>query len=331
MSSQIGFVILSHNCPQQLKRLVLSLRRAYDNPPIAIHHDIDQTEVRQDEFPSDIRFVSPHVRTGWGQFSLVVAALRALELLYKSTAPDWFVLLSAADYPTASAKQVLEDLASSGADALLDYRELPSAFEVRRTISYKLSFSGNFVSFGGLRFDPPYPQPANPALSHLVLPNNLELAWRRYVGLNLWLPRIKSGPRIGRYTVHLPLDAWQTPFGPQFKCFYGDQWFTGNHKVADILLSPTSKHLQLRRHLRFRQVADECYYQTVLANTPGLRLSGATRRFAEWSESAGGSRGGSHPKELGISELPKIISSRAHFARKFAPDSPVLNDLDKLL
>ena len=39
----------------------------------------------------------PHVKTGWGKFSLVAAALRALELLYQSAAPDWFALLSAAD------------------------------------------------------------------------------------------------------------------------------------------------------------------------------------------------------------------------------------------
>jgi hypothetical protein len=41
--------------------------------------------------------------------------------------------------------------------------------------------------------------------------------------------------------------------------------------------------------------------------------------------------GQSHPQELGLNDLPEIISSKAHFARKFAPGSPVLNEIDKLL
>ena len=145
MSNRIGFVILSHNNPRQLLRLVLCLQRIYDNPPIAIHHDIGQSQIRRDDFPSDAQFVSPHLKTGWGKFSVVGAALRALELLYQNAEPDWFVLLSAADYPTMPAGRVLERLSSSGMDAFLDYREVPSL-----SVDYKLSFSVYFINFGTL-------------------------------------------------------------------------------------------------------------------------------------------------------------------------------------
>ena len=59
-----------------------------------------------------------------------------------------------------------------------------------------------------------------------------------------------SGPRLGRYTMYLPFDDWRAPFTPDFKCFYGDQWFAGNQKAAEILLNPTDKQMQFRRHLR---------------------------------------------------------------------------------
>jgi len=332
MSKQIGFVILSHDNPQQLRRLVRCLQRIYDNPPIAIHHDIGQSPLRQDDFPSDVQFVSPHVKTRWGKFSLVVAALRALELLYRNATPDWFVLLSAADYPTMPAQKVLEDLGTSGVDALLDYREVPKLSDPRHKITYRLSISRYSASLVSSRFDPPYPTPENPVLKHLILPQNLELAWRRYIAFNVWCPIIRSGPRIGRYTMYLPFDGWRLPFTPDFKCFYGDQWFAGNHKVAEILLNPTDKHMQLRRHLRSRNdVSDECYYQTVLGNAVGLRISRATRRFADWSESAGGLQGRAHPKVLGLDHLPAIIASKAHFARKFSPESPVLDEIDRML
>lgn len=332
MSKQIGFVILSHNNPAQLLRLVRCLQRIYDGPSIAIHHDFGQSSLSQDDFPPGVQFVRPHVKTRWGKFSLVVAALRALELLYRSATPDWFVLLSAADYPTMPAARVLEDLTSCGVDALLDYREVPKLSDARHKIVYRLSISKYSVSLVSSSFDPPYPIPENPALRHLVLPRNLDLAWRRYIALKVWCPVIRSGPRIGRYTLYLPFDDWRAPFTHDFRCFYGDQWFTANHKVAQILLNPTEIHLRLRRHLRSRNdISDECYYQTILGNEVGLRVSHATRRFVDWSESAGGPQGGAHPRVLGSDDLPAIISSKAHFARKFAPESPVLDALDKML
>ena len=320
MSKRIGFVILSHNNPQQLRRLVRCLQRIYDNPPIAIHHDFGQCPLHQDEFPPDVGFVLPHTKTGWGKFSLVVAALRALRLLYQTAAPDWFVLLSAADYPTMPAENVLEELAASRMDALLDYREVPNLSDASLKIARGLKISKFSIDVGALRFDRRFPAPDNPALNHFVLPSNLEIAWRRYVGFHVWFPVVRSGPRIGRYMFNLPLEDWRSPFGTDFKCLYGDQWFSGNRKVAEILLNPIDKHIRLRRHLRFRYVADECYYATVLGNTPGLKISKATRRFVDWSQSAGGPLGGSHPRVLGLSDLPAIKAAGAHFARKFAPE-----------
>jgi hypothetical protein len=299
---QVGFVILSHNQPQQLLRLVHCLERIYDKPPIVVHHDFSQSQIRLEDFPSDIKFVSPHVKTRWGRFSVVTAALRALELLYAIAEPKWFFLLSGADYPIMPARTVLDRLAANEVDALLDYRAVPDI-----GTASKLSL------------------PDNPSLRCFASPSNSAKAWHRYVGLNIWFPIIRTGPRVGRYTLYLSRRAWISPFGPTFKCFYGDHWFAGNSKVASILLNPTDKHLRLRRHLRLRDSPEECYYATVLANTDGLRISTSTGRFAMWTD------GDAHPKLLGSSDVKAITQSKAYFARKFAPDSGVLDEIDRLL
>jgi hypothetical protein len=302
MSSQIGFIILSHNNPQHLLRLVRRLQQMYDNPPIVCHHDFGQCNLRRDDFPSEVRFVTPHIDTRWGRFEVVSATLRSLELLYSNAAPDWFALLSGADYPTMGADGVLKGLSLSNADALIDFRE---AVKTAPSLPYTL--------------------PENPALAHFVSPGNLKISWNRYVGFNAWVPIIRPGPRLGRYTIYLPFEAWGSPFGPNFKCYYGDHWFTANRKAAEILLHPTDRHIRLRRHLQFRIVPEECYYHSVLGNAPGLNISKATKRFSEWLG------GGAHPQTLGLNDLPSIVSSKAHFARKFAPDTPVLDEIDKLL
>ena len=149
MSTKVGLIILSHANPAHLLRLAQTLQRIYDNPSIVFHHDFSQSPLSLDEFPSGVRFVSPHVKTRWGQFPVVTACLRALELLYRDAAPDWFFLLSGADYPTMRSDKVLEDLNSSGMDAFLDFREVP-------------------------RIPPasPSPRPKNPTLRHFASPGN---------------------------------------------------------------------------------------------------------------------------------------------------------------
>jgi hypothetical protein len=188
-------------------------------------------------------------------------------------------------------------------DALLDYREVPN-----------------------IGADLHCPPPGNPALRYFGSPANLAKAWHRYVGMNIWFPIIRKGPRLGRHTLYLSNKAWRSPYGPEFKCFYGDLWFAGSSKVARILLNPTDKHIRLRRHLRFRDCPPESYYHTVLANSDGLRISTATRRFTQWIAD-----GDAHPKLLDLDDLPAIAQSGAYFARKFAPNSLVLGEIDKML
>jgi hypothetical protein len=303
MSIKIGFVIVSYANPEQLLRLVRRLQHLYDNPSIVCHHDFSQCALRVDKFPNDIRFVLPHEKTGWGKFAVVTAALRALELLYQKSTPDWFVLMSGSDYPTMPADQVIADLASCGGDALLDLREVPNTPP-----------------------DMSYPPPENPTLQHFGSAENLALAWRRYVGFNAWVPIIRAGPRIGRHTMYFPFEMkrW-SPFDTSFKCFYGDHWFSGNSKVAQILLKPTEKHLQLRHHLRRRVVPEECYYHSVLGNVPDLNIVRATRRYSKWLG------GGAHPQALTFQDLPEIISSGAHFSRKFEERAPVLDEIDRMI
>src|ERR1700733_11205324 len=96
---QIGFIIVAYNHPQQLLRLVRCLQRMYGDPPIAIHYDVSQSPIRKVDFPSNVKFVSPHVRTRWGNISVVNAGLGALKLLYDSAEPRWFFSLSGSDYP----------------------------------------------------------------------------------------------------------------------------------------------------------------------------------------------------------------------------------------
>jgi hypothetical protein len=302
----IGFVLLSHQQPDQLLRLVQTLNRLYDNPPMACHHDDSQAALDRSQFPPNLKFVSPSLRTGWAKWSVVEGALRALRLIYAEDGPDWFTILSAADYPIARAKDVRHELQKAECDAFIDFREVGDGPE-------------DAARYG----------PRNPELWMSETKHGRKLGWDRYLRAQLWIPVPKwkpgGGLRLGRLFGYYNFQAPNCPFNKRFRCFHGDFWFCGNARVARTLLNPPRRIRRLARYLKARMFPEECYFQTVLCNADGLTLNRDNKRFAIWVEGAW------HPALLRSNELERIIGSGAHFGRKFAPDSDALDALDEVL
>ena len=124
MGAQIGFVVLSHSQPEVLKRLLSTLDRTYRNPPIVVHHDFSQCSLPNDasDWSTDLQYVRPYIRTEWARISIPEAFLAALAMLYSTRAPDWFVLLSASDYPALAGSSVIRELTTGNADLYMDYQ-----------------------------------------------------------------------------------------------------------------------------------------------------------------------------------------------------------------
>ena len=79
----------------------------------------------------------------------------------------------------------------------------------------------------------------------------------------------------------------------------------------------------MRRYFGRRAVPEESYYQTILCNS-GLQIDRHNRRFEVWE-------GGAHPQWLTSAHLEEMFASGCHFARKFRPDEPVLDQIDEAL
>lgn len=298
----IGFVIMSHQGGNQLLRLVEAINQLYEDPPIACHHDFSQAQIDTLTFPSNVKFVCPSRKTAWGRMMTVDAALDALQLLYENDGPDWFVLLGISDYPIMTANGVLNKLQSTEADVLLDYR----------------SVGKPDLCVGGAK---------NSSVEHFDTAANRDIAQQRFLAAQVWLPILRRKPdgglRIGRLTKSLPIEYPFGPFNAKFRCYYGSHWFTGNRRAAHALLQPVDKHNQVRRHFRRRAVPEESYYQTILCNSD-LRIDRHNRRFERWE-------GGAHPQWLISADLENMLQSGCHFARKFRPAEPVLDQLDEAL
>lgn len=275
----------------------------YDYPPIVCHHDFFQSVLDITKMPANVRVVTPCFRTGWGKFSVVKSFLAALDLLYKESDPDWFYLLSGSDYPTAKADFVVDELQRSACDAFLDVHQLDTKPPKARLV-------GTW----------------NPALEHLETNAQYRTKDRFYNKAQFSLPVLRGHPRLrlGRHTFYLPFRD-RNPYREGFGLFWGDHWFTANRRAAELLRSPTENHRKLQRYLKRRAFPEETYYQTVLCSTASLTICRDNKRFARWNG------GGAHPKTLTEADVPIALASGAHFARKFAPNSPALDELDNAL
>lgn len=302
---RVGFILLTHSHPKQILELATALNALYDTPPIVCHHDFSQTPLEKGLFSNNVRFVEPHLRTSWGCFAIVPAALKALRILMSSRdVPDWFYLLSGSDYPALSPDQVLATLSATPYDAFIDHREI--------TYSSR-GHNGTGDISGGFARD-----------------SYVALAYRRYCAVAVPRPsRAKpcALPPEGRIFLRHPLWRFVVPgpFSQDFRCFAGEHWFSANSKAAELLLSQTAHSQRLLSHLARRESPEECFYHSVLANS-SLKLSGDHLRYIVWP-----SPGAWHPKTLGLTDLHAILNSGAHFARKVPPASPLIKQLNHYL
>src|SRR6185312_4428849 len=120
MSPPIGFVLMVHDRLDQAARLIRKLNEMFGEPPIVCHCDLAKTHGFLADWPRNVSLVRPHVATGWGEFGIVEAAVRAIGQLYASPQPpDWFVFLSGADYPIKPAARILSELEGGPFDAYI--------------------------------------------------------------------------------------------------------------------------------------------------------------------------------------------------------------------
>ena len=300
----VGFVILSHQDDDRLLRLVASLNREYDSPPVVVHHDFSQAPVDRTPFPSNCRFVEDWTRTSWANWSVVDGALRAYRSILARSNAEWVFLLSAADYPIRRGSDVRDELARERCDALIDMRPcLPGKRPRAQTIGK-----------------------TNPVMSFMDTPGNHALKTRFTMSPQLWFPIVRRKPRwrVGRLTYRPPF-AGRHPFTEERPAFYGDHWWAGNRRAVEAVLDPGGFAARLRRHLRMRTQPDESYYCTVLAAREDMTLSLDNRRFAEWNG------GGAHPQSLTEADLDAMFASGAYFARKFEAGSSVRDHIDARL
>lgn len=301
---RVVYLITSHALPEQLLRLVGTLRRGSPNSAVVIHHDARSSHVDTAALAAlGAQLIEPPTPADWGGFSHLQAMLRCLRWLTANVAFDWMVLLSGQDYPVRPLAEIEASLADADVDGYIETR--PCDAPARGSVPDE--FSGRYHHHWRRL---PLPLRARTAVG----------LTRRASGL-VQLRVMPSGTWLG-------LPARSTPFGAGLRCHFGSDWFTLSRRAVEGAGAylDTAAGRRLLKHYRHTLFPTESCLQTVLANDPALALSGDYRRYLAFTDPLKPSS----PRILTLDDLGAMLSSGADFARKFdiRVDATVLDAID---
>ncbi|WP_414528683.1 beta-1,6-N-acetylglucosaminyltransferase [Nodularia chucula] len=245
-----------------------------------------------DNLSKNISFVRPHLQTGWGEFSVVEATVQAIKLMYEYANCPDWFILLSGS--DYPIKTAKEILGDLIASRY-------DAHIHHQQIIYKV-----------------YQQNVKMSLIWQIL------AYQRYCSYELFsIPFLKN---LKIRLEHPLLTKPFLPFSEKLRCFAGGLWFSGNQRSAEYIINFHSQKNALKSHYHHRMFVDESYFQTILANAPDINLKNDDDRYVDWSTR------GAHPKILVMEDLPLLLASSCHFARKFDidVDSKILDQLDKI-
>jgi hypothetical protein len=283
------FLIQSHKDPDQLARLVGTLRKGCPDSVVLVSHDVHATPLPRRVFGGDTNVHVIQGKGGRGDFTIVDGYLAALRWLRDNRIHyTWITNLSGQDYPVSSLAAFAEELSAAPHDGFLHH-------------------STELAQDPRDGYDRYYFQ-------YRKLKNSLSLAERAMLRLpRVALERFSAPYRINTsYGLMIGRRAHPSPFNAEFRCYAGSYWHTIRRRCAEYLLDFVDAKPDLVAYLQRVLVPDECFFQTVLANHPGFRFVNDNRRYFDMR----GARHG-HPKVMTEDDLPKFLGGRYFFARKF--------------
>lgn len=283
------YQVHTHSRPAQVERLVRRLVEAGTGAVVLVSHDVraQPLPVRTLERLGDVHVLG--ARGGYGDLSHVdrwIDATRWLDA--HGVAYDWMVTLSGQDYPVRAVAEGEREVAAGGYDGYLEH----------------------FPAFSGESHWPPH-LPRNRYLYRhrrlRPLPAPVRALLRPARAVNAVQPFVRVNAMYGSVGVRTP-----TPLGPGFALWGGSFFTTLNRRCVAYVRDFYETRPAVMHWFRGVLAPEEVFFQTVLVAADRFRLSGDPLRYFDFAHGDG-----AHPRPLGLDDVPALLESGAHWARKF--------------
>jgi len=314
---RVCYYMQTHTKPAQIARLVELIKEGSPESVVLINHDASRASLDASRFRS---MPGVHVMNGpggYGDFSHLDRYFAAVDWLDAHGVEfDWLQNLTGQDYPLCPVADIERILAESSVDGYLQYApvfpertppdadwgagpqfRLCSPFDTAMRFDYRHRWIGR-------------PTPAKQRWLRPVMILNLIQPWLRV--------------SLGFSTVGVRRKS--TIFSGDFICYGGSFFCVLAAHCVRYAREFARENPDLVAYFRTMPAPDEVFLQTVLVNSGKFSFVPDGKHYIDFSRSRN-----NHPKTLGMVDLPPMLASGAHWARKFDPsfDSEVLDVLDQ--
>lgn len=306
MTVTVCYYVQSHRDPEQVYRLVRTLRRGSPRAPIVVWHDfarcdLDTAPLAELAGVHVLRPSWPQVRSNFScQTQPYLAVVDWLER--EGISYDWLVNLTAQDYPLKPLAAIEAFLDAAACDGFIRYWDVlsPASPWSRRKARVRYWYRYRRLAPG-----------AEPWLRALRL-------FTRFLPIHFYLD---YGPLFGTRVL-------RPPFRAGFRCYGGWTFFSLRRRAVLYLRDFLAEHPEVTRHYRGTVAPEESIVQTVLVNSRRFDLVDDDLRYIDYSRAEKGA-----PRTLTTADLPLLAAGNCHFARKFdwSVDREVLDRIDREL
>lgn len=302
-------ILSSNNTADAVQQIVDTIGSEHT---IIVHHDFS----KQPEFRltgSNVHIIENYMQTSWGDWSLVEATIRLIEAAQSKGEFDYFQLLSDTCLPIQPIDKFVDYINLMKPDANIDYVSLLDepilmmnhgyrAFSKKQTIGHRLLRKLNFLcAFGKTEVR------MVAGLSVLTTENKVSLYLKAPL---FWLQHIALQMAVSGL-------GFSHPFGQEFKCYAGSQWFGCSSATCRDVLQWIKKNPKVITYFKNMQIPDEFFFQTVILNLRPQNIMSSNHfinTFNRMNDYSG-------PSFLQADDLNQLSLSDKFFARKFPKES----------
>lgn len=282
----LGVVVLAHRQPEQLALLLSLLDHAAIRPYLHLDARVPDEPFRRAMEARGVDGVRwlPRRATPWGGPEVVDASLDGIRAA-REDGCDYLIQVSGQDLPVWPAGRIVAFFEANAPRSFVENFPLP---DDRWRLGGRLRTERYTFDVGGRR-ETHLPPELTGSLSGKGRILNLMLAFKA----------LPLGPRR--------FPAYARPHG-------GSQWWNLSADAADFILEFLREHPGYRRYHEHTLIPDELFFQSILAGTSFAEehpVEDASLRHMVWEPDA------SHPRILGIRDLPALREADVPFARKF--------------
>ena len=300
------YLIFTHKNPDQLIRLL----RRIDNDDALFYIHIDK-KVDITPFKKVEEFIDPkkivwlkRISIIWAGFNMIRAALTGMREIMKSSEKISHVsLLSGQDYPIKPVKEFQDFLINNYGKDYIETHLLPRP---------------NWQHGGKDRY----------LYHHIIFPK-FRLAWPFFSYVNVKM-EFKDPNVYNFFRKILPFVPLAKKFPRKFikgaTPYEGSQWWTLSMNSVKNIVHSIDTDPTYYDYYKYTHISDEMFFQTVVKNcniNTEDNIVNNNLRYIDWSDETTG-----HPVTLTDVDFDALVNSDRFFARKFEPDSSIMDLLD---